>query len=185
MTSAPVDTGTCEYNRRGGLPPSPVSGRRPREPESIHFCVNSYTVVNAECVALADCCLPDTVLRRLPQSGSEDPSRDPAAGGQPEDRNLRRHRARRQQLARVGGIEPAERSVEQNEIGYMTGSFDDRLERRPRPRHPQAGGEQLLGALGKCPRVGIGDKDVGGGRRDGTASRCCNSGPRRRAFDGG
>jgi hypothetical protein len=109
-------------------------------------------------------------LGRMPQSGCQDPSRDSAAGRQPEDRDLRRHGACRQQLARVRGIEAAERSVEQDEIGYMTGSFDDRLERRPRPRHSQARGEQLLGALGECPRVGIRDEDMSGTRRHGAGS---------------
>ena len=55
----------------------------------------------------------------------------------------------------------------------MTGSFDDRLERRPRLRHLEAGGEELLGARRERPRVGVGDEHVGrfAARRPASPSR--------------
>ncbi len=79
---------------------------------------------------------------------------------------------------RVGYVQLAEQTVEQDEIGYMTGSLDDRLERRPRSRHLQAGSQELLGARRERARIGVGDEhvgrfggDVGHRRRDGTRRR--------------
>ena len=128
-----------------------------QRPDSLHLCANSYTVVSSHHVGSEH----PIRLSGLAERGGEHAPRHPAAWRQPENRDVCGDGAGRQEPKRVGRVQVAKQTVEQNEIGYMTGSFHDRFERRARQRHFEASGEELLCARRERPRIGVGDEDVG------------------------
>ena len=106
-----------------------------------------------------------------------------ASGRQAEDRNVRRRRARRQELAGCGGIEAGKRAVQQDHVRQKTRGFYDGFEGTVSHRHPQPRGGELLGARRERGGIRVRYEDVKG-RCGGSPCRCDGSSGRRRRRNG-
>ena len=70
-------------------------------------------------------------------------ARDAATRRQPDDRNVRGRRARREQTVRLFHLFRTERRIEQDQAGQVVRGLDDGFEARARKPHAEAGRRQL------------------------------------------